>query len=134
MDSSLVSAAVVVIVLFVAFRMLPRLVAGVPFVSPDAVHVRLQDNPDAVLIDVRTPEEYANEHVPGSVNVQPHTFADDLEQKKAFLDTKVYVMCLSSQRSAMAAKNLKNLGFSNVSVVKGGLTLWKKQGLPTTKS
>lgn len=132
MDSSLVSAAVVV-VLFVAFRMLPRLVAGVPFVAPDAVHVRMQDNPDAVLIDVRTPEEYASEHVPDSINVQPHTLGDDLEEKKAFMDTKVYVMCLSSQRSAMAAKTLKNLGFRNVSVVKGGLSLWKKQGLPTTK-
>lgn len=131
MDSPLVSAVLVVVIAFAAFRLLPRLIAGVPFVSPDAVVVRMKDDENAVLIDVRTPEEFAQEHAKDSINVQPHQLGNDLEAKKPYMDHKVYVMCLTAQRAAMAAKTMKNLGFNNVSVVKGGLKLWKKQGLPT---
>jgi len=131
MDSPLVSAVLVVVMAFAAFRLLPRLIAGVPFVSPDAVVERMKDDENAVLIDVRTPEEFAQEHAKDSINVQPHQLGDDLDAKKPYMDHKVYVMCLTAQRAAMAAKTMKNLGFNNVSVVKGGLKLWKKQGLPT---
>ncbi|MDV7338786.1 rhodanese-like domain-containing protein [Terasakiella sp. A23] len=134
MDSPMVTAVLVVVIAFASFRLLPRLLAGVPFVSPDAVKARMEDDENAVMIDVRTPEEFATEHVPDSLNVQPYELGEDIEAKRPYMDHKVYVMCLTAQRSAMAAKTLKNLGFKNVSVVKGGLKLWKKQGLPTTTS
>jgi len=130
MDSSIISAIVVAGVVFIALRMLPRLLAGVPFIDPKDVATRMEDNPDAIMIDVRTPEEFNAGHVRDSLNVQPHELGENMEEKKAYLDNKIYVMCLSSQRAAMAAKSMKNLGFTNVSVVKGGLNLWKKRGLP----
>lgn len=130
MDSSLSSAVVIVVVAFAAFRLLPRLLAGVPFVEPKVVHARLTENENAVILDVRTKEEFENEHAVGSLNVQPRDFAEDMDQKKAYLDTPIYLMCLTSQRAAMAAKPLKNLGFKNVNVIKGGIVRWKKQGLP----
>ncbi len=130
MESPLVSAVLVMVVAFAAFRMLPRLLAGVPFVDPQTVNHRMEEDENAVMIDVRSPEEYKGEHVDGSLNVQPHELGENIEEKKAFLDTKIYVICLTSQRAAMAAKTLKGLGFTNVSVVKGGIKLWKKQGLP----
>ncbi|WP_417821098.1 rhodanese-like domain-containing protein [Terasakiella sp.] len=132
MDSPLIAVAVVIVVSFFSLRMIPRLVAGVPFVDPDKVYEHMQKDENAVLLDVRTPEEFATAHALDSINVQPHQLGDDLESKRAFLDHKVYVICLSSQRAAMSAKNLKNLGFTNVSVVKGGLNLWKKRKLPVT--
>jgi len=130
MDSPILTAIVVVVVSFVSLRMIPRLVAGVPFVDPKNVFERLQDDENAVLIDVRTPEEFQQAHASDSINVQPVALGDNLEEKRAFQDEKIYVMCLTSQRAAMAAKTLKNIGFKNVSVVKGGLKLWKKRKLP----
>jgi rhodanese-related sulfurtransferase len=131
MDSPLLTAAIVVVVSFFSLRMIPRLVAGVPFVEPRQVHDYMQNDENAVLLDVRTQEEFNAGHALGSINVQPYQLGDDLEAKRAFLDHKIYVMCLASQRAAMAAKNLKNMGFSNVNVVKGGFNLWKKRNLPT---
>ncbi len=130
MDSPLIALGVVIVLSFFSLRMIPRLVAGVPFVEPGKVFDHMQQDENAVLLDVRTPEEFAAGHALDSINVQPHQLGDDLEAKRAFLDHKVYVICLSSQRAAMSAKNLKNLGFTNVSVVKGGLNLWKKRKLP----
>lgn len=130
MDSPLLTAIVVVVVSFFSLRMIPRLVAGVPFVDPKNVFERLQDDENAVLIDVRTPEEFQQAHASESINVQPVALGDNLAEKRAFQDEKIYVICLTSQRAAMAAKTLKRLGFNNVSVVKGGLKLWKKRKLP----
>jgi len=132
MESSLVSAVVVIVVVFIALRMIPRLIAGVPFIEPKKVYERMEEDPNAIMIDVRTPEEFNEGHVPDSQNVQPHTLGDNIEEKRPYMDHKVYVMCLTSQRAAMSAKTLKNLGFTNVSVVKGGMKLWKKDGLPST--
>lgn len=132
MDSSLLSALTVVAIAFIALRSLPRLLSGAAFVDPQAVKARMDDNPDALMIDVRTPEEFKQCHVPDSLNVQPFELGNNMDEKKQYLDTKVYLMCLSSQRAAMAARTMKQLGFSNVAVVKGGLKLWKKRGLPTT--
>ncbi|WP_135078096.1 rhodanese-like domain-containing protein [Terasakiella sp. SH-1] len=131
MDSPLVTAIIVIAIAFISFRMLPRLLAGVPFVDAEAVFARMKDDENAVLIDVRTPEEYKAEHALDSVNVQPYELGENIEEKRQFLDHKIYVICLSSQRAAMAAKQLKGLGFTNVSVVKGGLNAWKKYKLPT---
>ncbi|NVJ91856.1 MAG: rhodanese-like domain-containing protein [Methylocystaceae bacterium] len=132
MDSPLVTAVVVVAIAFVTLRMIPRLLAGVPFVDPKVVYDVMQDDEGIVMIDVRTPEEFNSFHAPDSINVEPYKLGEDIEEKRPYMNNKVYVICLSSQRAAMAARTLKNLGFKNVSVVKGGLNLWKKRGLPIT--
>ena len=48
-------------------------------------------------------------------------------------DDELLVICLSGHRSPRQAKRLAGLGFTNVSNVRGGLTAWKKAGLPVTK-
>lgn len=130
MDSSLIESIVIIAVIFLAFRMLPRFLAGVPFVDPEKVHERMQENPDAIMIDVRSIKEFESGHVLDSVNVQPQELGDDLEKKKPYMDQKIYVICQTAQRSAMSARKLKGFGFKNVSVVKGGFSKWKKLNLP----
>ena len=130
MDSPIFSALIVVVICLFAFRMLPRLLAGVPFVEPVSVHKRLEEDDEAILIDVRTPEEFANAHAVGSLNVQPNQLTENLNDKLAYKENKIYVICQTAQRAAMSARVLKKFGFNNVSVVKGGLLRWKKQKLP----
>ena len=107
MDSPLVTAVVVVAIAFVTLRMIPRLLAGVPFVDPKVVYDVMQDDEGIVMIDVRTPEEFNSFHAPDSINVEPYKLGEDIEEKRPYMNNKVYVICLSSQRAAMAARTLK---------------------------
>jgi len=84
------------------------------------------------LIDVRTPEEYAGGHLAGAANVNLKN-----EQFKAHLanldrEKPVFVYCLSGGRSAKAAIALKDLGFTEVYDLKGGVMAWKQANLPVT--
>lgn len=69
--------------------------------------------PDAILLDVRRPEEYAEGHIAGSVNT-PLTAPDKLPGIIGDKDRAVYVYCLSGARSRRAANYLKKIGFTNV--------------------
>ena len=72
----------------------------------------------AVLLDVRTPEEYRNGHIPGSKNVSLQTIdrVDSVAQNK---DTALYVYCQSGARSRQAAGMLKQMGYTNVNNIGG---------------
>ena len=80
--------------------------------------------PGAVLVDVRRPDEFAQGHLPGAVNIE--VTAPDFAQRVAALDhTKpTYVYCRSGARSAKAAEQLTKTGFARVSNLLGGVTDW----------
>lgn len=65
---------------------------------------------EAVLIDVRTKEEYKEKHIGGAINI-PHTEISKIEYDK---DTKIIVYCRSGNRSNMAAEELLSLGYKNI--------------------
>ncbi|MBB4286716.1 rhodanese-like domain-containing protein [Roseospira goensis] len=120
------------------FRLMPRLLAsGVPFVSPKEVRARLDSGDDMLVLDVRSPREFAGRggHVPGALNLP----LDQLGQRlKALgpdlgdtLETPVFVVCQTSSRAAHAARILKKAGFRNLSVMGGGMSAWRAQGHPT---
>jgi len=75
-------------------------------------------DPGAVLLDVRTPQEYAEGHIPGSRNVPLQTLetAPNLPEGK---DTPLYVYCYSGARSRQAVSVLRQLGFSRVTNIGG---------------
>ena len=79
--------------------------------------------PQAVLLDVRTPEEYNDGHIPKSVNLPLHNIyrAEELFENKS---TPLFVYCRSGARSAQATAELKDLGFSNVKDI-GGISAYK---------
>ncbi len=67
----------------------------------------------AVLLDVREPDEYADGHVPGSINLPLSSF-DAVEITLPDRDRPVFVYCFSGSRSAQAAARLKKLGYRYV--------------------
>jgi len=77
----------------------------------------------AVLLDVRTPGEYRNGHIPGSKNVSLQTIdrVDSVAQNK---DTALYVYCQSGARSRQAAGLLKQMGYTNVNNI-GGIAAYE---------
>ena len=72
----------------------------------------------ALLLDVRTPEEYRSGHIPESKNIPLQTI-DTVESIAANKDTALYVYCLSGARSRQAVGMLKQMGYTNVNNIGG---------------
>ena len=74
-----------------------------------------QKTPGAVLLDVRTPEEFAAGHVPEAVNAP----LDALERIDYQQDTPLFVYCHSGARSSQAVAVLRRMGYRNVTNIGG---------------
>jgi phage shock protein E len=88
---------------------------------------------DAVVLDVRTPKEFAAGHVPGAVNVDWH--ARDFAEQVGKLDKskKYLVHCLGGVRSAAATKKMATLGFDQLFDYSGGWSEYSKAGKEVEK-
>lgn len=98
-------------------------------VSP-ADGVALLESPpdDLVVLDVRTPEEFAEGHIEGAILVD--FYDDDFRDQLAALDTEVpyLVYCRSGNRSGQAVSMMAELGFGEVTDVNGGIVAWTAAG------
>ena len=92
---------------------------------------KLKEEKPGIIVDVRTPGEAASGIVEGAVVID--IYGDDFKGEISKLDkTKpIYVYCKSGGRSSNAAKQLLDLGYTQVYNVMGGMTDWKAKGYPT---
>jgi rhodanese-related sulfurtransferase len=105
-------------------------------VTPQETNSLIQknkDNPNFVILDVRTPEEFRDGHINDAVNLNYNspTFKTDLnglDKTKAYL-----IYCRTSRRSRAAFGIMKELEFQEVYHMLGGIVRWQAEGLPTTK-
>lgn len=79
---------------------------------------RFRNTQNAVLLDVRTPSEYRQGHIPGSKNI-PLDRLETLTETVKDKNTPVFVHCLSGSRSAQAVLILKRMGYSKVENIGG---------------
>ncbi|WP_120716372.1 rhodanese-like domain-containing protein [Tsuneonella amylolytica] len=84
---------------------------------------------EAVLVDVRTPEEFADGHIAGAVNRPLDTFDPSAVPREAGKRTVLY--CRSGRRSLEAAERLVAAGGS-ATHLGGGILAWEKAGQPVT--
>jgi molybdopterin/thiamine biosynthesis adenylyltransferase/rhodanese-related sulfurtransferase len=87
----------------------------------------------AVLIDVREGEEYNDGYIPGATWIPRGKLELRIEDVVPDRDADVVLYCAGGNRSALAAKALKELGYSNVRSMAGGYGAWKRANLPTQK-
>ena len=92
-----------------------------------------KDNPDFVLLDVRTAEEYEAEHLADAVNIDYRspdfkTNIDKLDRHKEYL-----IYCGVGVRGRAAAEIMIELGFGKAQNLTGGITAWTEAGYPTVK-
>lgn len=94
---------------------------------------KLAKEPNTVIIDVRTPKEYAAGHIKDSVLIDYS--AKDFEEKIKQLDkSKTYLVhCASGGRSAQACNKLDAFEFPKVVNLLGGIKAWEKAGKPVEK-
>lgn len=103
--------------------------AEIQMVSPVQVYEALYSEDKLQLVDVRTTEEFSVSHLKNAQNIC--VTSNDFKAKVAALDKDkpVYVYCKKGGRSAKAASILKEMGFSEVYDLQGGLTSWEQEGL-----
>ena len=100
-------------------------------ISPPELQKILAENPHATVLDVRTPVEFVEVHVPQARSVP----LDDLKPGSLTLpkDQPVYLLCRSGQRATKAAEKLAKGGFTQPVVVEGGTLAWIEANLPVTR-
>jgi rhodanese-related sulfurtransferase len=112
----------------------PAAASAVRTVAPDALLARqAAKDRDLVVLDVRTPEEFAAGHVPGAVNVPHDQVAARLGELGKFRDNDVVVYCRSGRRSELALSVLEQAGFKRLGHLEGDMNAWSAAGRPTAK-
>ncbi len=89
-----------------------------------------RNNPDFVVLDVRTPEEYEEGHIENAflLNIKSKDFEDELE--KMDKNRKYFVYCRTGRRSDKAAGLMVKHGFTEIYHIEGGIEKWKAKRLP----
>ena len=94
---------------------------------------RLQTGERFVLLDVREDSEWAAGHLPSAHHMGKGVIERDIEQALPEKDAPIVLYCGGGFRSALAADQLQQMGYSNVTSLDGGWRAWTERGLPTVK-
>lgn len=99
-------------------------------IGPKEYKAEFENNENAVLLDVRAPEEYASGHIEGAklININDPSFVDEVA--KLDKDKTYYINCRSGARSGRACQYMASQGFSNLINLQGGIMAWEASRLP----
>ena len=105
-------------------------------ITPEEAFTLIQANqqkPDFVIIDVRTPEEFAGGHLENAINIDYYSeaFSNEIEALDRNLTYLIY--CRSGSRSSNALSFMESLYFSEVYNISGGINAWQSAGLPVVE-
>lgn len=102
--------------------------AAVPEITVDDVKARLENEQRPVLLDVREREEYREGHLEGALALPRGFMEMRVEEAVPDKETPVVAYCAGGVRSLIAARTLKEMGYTDVSSMAGGYTAWKNAG------
>ena len=90
---------------------------------------KIKNTPNAQILDVRTPQEFAGDHIENAKNIN-WLNADFATNAATLNNTKpVFVYCKAGSRSNKAAAKLEEMGFTNIYDLQGGILKWEAAGL-----
>ena len=128
--ASVIVLTVLAIVLINTNNCCAQETAAVQAISPAAYQEQFAEaNAKHLLIDVRTPEEFAGGHIEGAVNIPVEALASRLSEVPT--DQPIVVYCRSGNRSATASQILADAGYPEIYDL-GGLQGWISQGFPVS--
>ncbi len=99
-------------------------------VTLDEIKRRLETRAPMTLVDVREKEEFRAGFIPGAVSIPRGFLEIQVEQKLPNKDAPIVLYCAGGTRSALAAKTLAELGYTNVESANPGFVRWKDLGYP----
>lgn len=104
--------------------------------SADQVASEIESG-DALLVDIREPQEREAAAIPGAIGAPRgmlEFYADPslpYHREELQPDRRIILHCASGGRSALAAKTLQEMGYTNVAHLDGGIKAWQESGRPT---
>ncbi len=93
-------------------------------IGMDEATAMMKEKTNYIILDVRTPEEYADGHIPAAINVPNETIGTEEIPALPNKAQLILVYCRSGRRSKEAAEKLVKLGYTNI-VEFGGILDWK---------
>lgn len=102
------------------------------FAPTDLERLRTE-HPDARVLDVRTPGEFAARHIPGSYNVPLPDLAEHHAELTEADSGPVVLVCESGKRAGMAEQQLVEAGLGRIHVLDGGVAAWERSGRELAK-
>ena len=99
-------------------------------ITLDELHKHLKQlGREEVVLDVRRTDEFAQGHIPGSINFSHENIGQHIEQLKAY--KTIYIHCKAGGRAKKAFETLAALGFTNlVCISDAGMDAWRERGYP----
>jgi len=95
--------------------------------------VRLMNDDEVVILDVRESSEYSSGHIKNSVHIPISALNKRINELEKFKNKKVLAYCRSGSRSNSACRTLSKQGFESVSNMSGGILSWTNANLPVSK-
>lgn len=126
------SLALAGITLALIYTELARFWQGFKALKP-AELTALVNRENALVVDLRSANEYQAGHVSGAKHVLMSQFDPENKQLAAAKTLPVVLVCKTGMSAASAAKRLVKAGFERVHVLDGGITAWEQAGLPLVK-
>ncbi|MCC5908420.1 MAG: hypothetical protein JJU13_19540 [Balneolaceae bacterium] len=103
----------------------------IPEISTDEVFHKIQNNEDFLLVDTREEHEFNAGHLPNAIHLSKGVIERDIEKKVSDTEKEIVLYCGGGYRSALAADNLKKMGYSNLSSMAGGWREWNEKEFET---
>lgn len=107
--------------------------AAVKHADAAAAAKLLKEDPNVIVLDIRTPKEFGEGHLKGAKNVDFNAADFEANLKKLATDKTYLVNCASGGRSTKSLELFKRLGFKSVVHLDGGFKGWEKAGQPVEK-
>jgi rhodanese-related sulfurtransferase len=104
----------------------PSVSSGAPETSAERLHSMLGQKGEVLVLDVRTPEEYAKGHIPEAINVPIDSLAAKIREMHVSKETTIVTTCEHGGRSSRAALELRKMGYQATSFCRIGS--WQKDG------
>ena len=92
-------------------------------INMDEAITMMEEESSYIILDVRTPEDFADKHIPGAINIPNETISTEEIPELPDKDQLILVYCRSGNRSKQASEKLAALGYTNI-VEFGGINDW----------
>jgi len=108
---------------------------GISWIETDALADCVKRIPEPIIVDVRGPEEFDGSlgHLANALNLPVGELPNRLTEIDVFKDKPVVLVCRTDKRSAHASALLRDSGFRDVHVLRGGMERWNEKGLPVER-
>jgi phage shock protein E len=112
----------------------PAPAPGVPLISQADLLTRIdRKDPELLVLDVRTPAEFAAGHVPGAKNLSHDQLATRLDELASMRDKQIVLYCRSGRRTLLAADTLRKAGFTKLLHLQGDYMAWEATQRPVER-